>query len=165
MITTQRPAPGSRGRVVLAEDDGDIRRWLAKVLNVQGYDVVELSCGGDLMRQVLTYPFGSLRQGDIVVSDVRMPKQSGVDVLLEVQRRRLGVPVVLMTAHADRINRALALAGGAVALLEKPFNADTLVELLERVAEPSSAHRAAPVSDFPPMDTQVFDEDSSDSSN
>lgn len=112
-----------RPRVLVAEDDADMRALVADILRKEGLDVEELANGQRLLVRVVE-AFGSGREGDagidLIVSDVRMPFCSGLDVLEEVHRSRCRTPVLLMTAFGERdlSSRVQALGGR---LLDKPF--------------------------------------------
>lgn len=126
-----------RPRIVVSDDDPDTVRWLEAALRREGLDAIDGGSGSELMSLISQYPYGALRSGDIIVTDVRMPGHTGLDVLLEIQRRRLPIPVILISGFTDRINRALALAGGCIAFLEKPFRAEALVSILKRFDAPT----------------------------
>lgn len=72
---------------------------------------------------------------DLVISDIRMPGASGVELLNVIRRTRVDLPVVLITGYAD-ITVAEALSRGAEAVVNKPFDLDSLFELCERLVKP-----------------------------
>ena len=116
----------ARKRVLLAEDDADIRSLLAWALRDDGYDVVEAEDGAQLLARLdEAGGVGSCDPlPDLIVSDIRMPRVSGLDVLERLQRDGVGVPVVLVTAHGDATTVRQAERLGAAAVLHKPLDLD-----------------------------------------
>lgn len=124
----------TRPRVLLAEDDGEMRRLVAERLVKSGYDVVEVASGIELLRKLedhLCHARGV--SFDAVVSDVRMPGASGLGGLQLVHELDPALPVVLMTGFPDEVRDAAARLG-AVSLLHKPFPVQRLVDVLQAVA-------------------------------
>jgi CheY-like chemotaxis protein len=123
-------------RVVLAEDDVQLRRLLATALRGGGYEVIEASDGQELVDRIVDAIGADAQPSDpiIVVSDVRMPGLGGLDVLaaLECAGRRL--PIILMTAFADEDLRAEAHSLGARIVLTKPFDLNALRGAIERLS-------------------------------
>jgi DNA-binding response OmpR family regulator len=111
-----------RPRVLVAEDDAHMRDLVAQILRKDGLDVEEVADGQHLLLR-LVEAFLPRRQGaaiDLVVSDVRMPFCSGLDVLKKVHLSRYATPVLLMTAFGeDGLDRRVRELGGR--LLDKPF--------------------------------------------
>jgi len=107
--------------VVLAEDDHELRRLLASALRSDGHSVLEASDARELREHLLGGPMP-----DLVVSDVRMPGESGLDVLRWLRSTGSKVPVVMITAFGDAEAHAEAKACGAAAMFDKPFEIDDL---------------------------------------
>jgi two-component system nitrogen regulation response regulator GlnG len=78
---------------------------------------------------------------DVLVTDIRMPGRSGLDLLEEIRSQRPRLPVIVMTAHSDLESAVAAYQGGAFEYLPKPFDIDQAVELVRRAAE--QLHRSA----------------------
>jgi CheY-like chemotaxis protein len=114
-------------RVLLAEDDGEMRRVVADALRGDGYDVVELADGGRLLVDIAA----RLKTGiggdslDLIVSDIRMPICSGLQILSALRDAHWRTPVILMTAFGDEATRKQAESLSAV-LFDKPFDLDDL---------------------------------------
>jgi CheY-like chemotaxis protein len=112
-----------RPRVLLAEDDADMRRLVGLVLRMAGYNVVEADSGVMLLRRVeLAASRGAQPPYDAIVSDVYMPDLTAIEVLEALQSRDLSVPIVLITAYGNEETRAEAKSLGVVDLLEKPLD-------------------------------------------
>src|SRR6266571_3836139 len=116
-------------QVWLVDDDASIRWVLEKALKGGG---MHAKCfdGAD---NALT----ALRADapDVLMTDIRMPGRSGLDLLKEIQVSRPGLPVIVMTAHSDLDAAVAAYQGGAFEYLPKPFDVDGVADLVRRAAK------------------------------
>lgn len=123
-------------RVLIADDDLEMRQLLALLLTQSGYEVELAADGNELLQRLNRADAGDAP--DVVVTDVHMPGWGGLQVLPWVRNWRPQTPIVLITAFAEPEVRALADELGAAAVLDKPFDVDALTnaidELLTRVA-------------------------------
>jgi DNA-binding NtrC family response regulator len=103
-------------RILVVEDEESLRITLAANLELEGYEVVEASNGKEAIELLDGGKF------DLVLSDIRMPQATGVDVLLHVKEHHPGLPVVLMTAYAMEDQVRTAMSEGVFAVLKKPFD-------------------------------------------
>lgn len=118
---------------MLAEDDDDMRELIATHLAREGMRVIEVEDGFELGDYLaLCRPGGDVREPDVVVTDVRMPGESGPEALLHSHFHHS--PVVLITAHLDAEARAFAARVGVVAIFEKPFALKDLVAAIRKLA-------------------------------
>jgi DNA-binding response OmpR family regulator len=111
-------------RIVVAEDDGEMRALIAGGLRRGGFEVVELGNGWQLLECLARNhlnPDDPEQVVDLVISDVRMPGKSGLDVLAGLRWADWPVPVILITAFGDRHTHAEARRLGAIAVFDKPF--------------------------------------------
>jgi len=110
--------------VLIIEDDTDIRNFAARVLEMEGYEVLQAGDGEEGMRLV--------REGRIglVLLDLRLPKRSGwgVLVMLKSEPRLSAIPVIVFTASVAVVQRERALKMGAAEYLIKPLSASSLKE-------------------------------------
>jgi CheY-like chemotaxis protein len=126
--------------VLLADDDLELRSLLSSELQRVGYAVTEVASGTDLLDRLASDLIESARpQFDLLVSDVRMPGWSGLEVLRGLRRAGLRLPVVLITAFGDPKSHRTADRLGAV-LLDKPFDLD---DFRDAVAAELSQARSA----------------------
>ena len=109
-------------RVLIADDDAQMRGWLLRALSVMGHQA-EAVDGADtlLVRAVEFNP-------DAVISDIQMPGGDGVAVGLWLQKTRPGCRIVLMTGDPGRAEEARA--AGFARVLDKPFTLDGLASAL-----------------------------------
>lgn len=115
-------------RVVLAEDDAEFRSVVAAVLRKAGYEVIEAEDGErlvDLMADGFLMEEGP-GSYDLVISDVRMPGWTGLEVLRSLRTAGDRTPMLLITAFGDDRVHEEARRLGAVATLDKPFDLATL---------------------------------------
>ena len=114
-------------RVLVAEDDYDMRAMIASALRADGHTVVETVNGIELLDAIATGLVSHRPEDafDVVLSDVRMPRINGIDVITRLRRANWSVPVVVMTASGDAEFLARLRALG-IRLLEKPFDLDDL---------------------------------------
>lgn len=125
-----------RPRVLLAEDDPPMRSFLAESLQRAGYQVVLCENGWELISHLASFILGSQdhERVDAVVSDIRMPGVSGLEILEGATDCVDYPPTILITAFGDTATHAEALQFGAVAILDKPFDVDDLLRELRAVA-------------------------------
>lgn len=125
-----RPAQARRPRVLLAEDDDELRDLLTFYLEGAEMDVDEVDDGVELLDALC-------RCGDkydLVVSDVRMRGLSGVQVLGMTEHDANRPRVLMITAFPDAATERSALALGASAILAKPFELDEFVAIAQMIA-------------------------------
>lgn len=129
-------APLRSLRVVLAEDDVEFRRLLARTLRIHGYEVVETSTGVDFLELFADALFKNANLDavcDLIVTDVRMPGLSGLTILDGLRNAGCEIPAIVVTAFGDDTTREAARSLNAT-LIDKPFELDELCELADRLA-------------------------------
>ena len=121
-------------KILIAEDDANIRLGLAATLESEGYDV---TAAGDGAQALKLFGQGKF---DLVILDVMMPKASGYDVCRELRARGERTPVLFLTAKGEEIDKVVGLKLGADDYVTKPFGVH---ELLARVEALLRRARAA----------------------
>jgi signal transduction histidine kinase/DNA-binding response OmpR family regulator len=123
--------------VLIVEDNADVRSYVRRLLTPR-YRVVEAQDGNEGLEAV------KLHHPDLVIADVMMPRRSGFDLCrdLKADEALSHLPVVLLTAKADRESRHEGLEVGADAYLAKPFDAEELLLRVENLIELRSQLRA-----------------------
>ena len=106
--------------VHVIDDDDDVRESVRLFLTTEGFDARTYASATDFLAKL------NPNESGCVVTDVRMPGMSGIDFLAHVAARRLSLPVIVITAHADVPLAVRAMKLGAVDLIEKPFRPDEL---------------------------------------
>jgi CheY-like chemotaxis protein len=112
-------------RVVIAEDDEDMRDVLCELVSGLGVEVVPASSGGDLI--LLLTDDGPV---DLLITDVRMPWMTGFQVALSARNSGLQIPIIIVTAFPDDALRAQVEHLGSAVLLAKPFRPEELLSLV-----------------------------------
>ena len=124
-----RSAPPARraARILVAEDDFEMRRFLISRLRKDGYDVTEAADGAQLLTR-LNPGLSRSEQFDLdlIISDIRMPGVSGLEVLAGLRTYAGAPPVILITAFGNPETHAEAERLGAVAVFDKPFDVDAV---------------------------------------
>jgi two-component system, chemotaxis family, chemotaxis protein CheY len=112
-------------RVLVVDDEPDIRATVAEMLEIEGYSVDEASNGADALRAIEASP------PDLILLDMRMPVLDGWGFAAELSRRDVDIPIVVMTAARDAARWAAEIA--ASASLSKPFGFDDLIRTVSEV--------------------------------
>jgi DNA-binding response OmpR family regulator len=141
-------APAVRPRILVADDDTEMRRLVAESLRKDGYEVTEEPDGGRLLVRVAAlHSFDrTVDPFDLIVSDIRMPVCSGLDIVKGLREAHCSTPVILMTAFGDDETRAQAETLDAV-LFDKPFQIGALraiVRTLLAKRPPGATRRPGP---------------------
>jgi DNA-binding response OmpR family regulator len=139
---TQSP-PSRKSRLLLAEDDFELRELLACVLRADGHDVIEARDGNELWSLLSEESRGDGEPFALVVSDVRMPGLTAFDVLSKLQRSLADTPVILITAFGDQTTHLRALRLGASRVFDKPFDCDDLRAAVHETLNQQQARRAS----------------------
>lgn len=116
------------GRILLVEDDDDVRRSLQSWLTRAGYEVVEAADGNEAVRL-----WRQLNGADLAIVDMFMPEKDGLECILELRAFSPGVPIIAISGGgaSGRIDiLADAKLLGAVATLQKPFSLPALLSLV-----------------------------------
>lgn len=113
-----------KAKILIAEDDANIRLGLVATLESDGYAVTAASDGAQALRLFPQEKF------DLVVLDIMMPKASGYEVCRELRARGTRVPVLFLTAKSEEVDKVVGLKLGADDYVTKPFGVH---ELLARV--------------------------------
>ena len=119
--------------VWIVDDDRSIRWVLEKTLSREGIPFKSFASATEAISQLEL----GVEPPQVLLSDIRMPGQSGLELLQEVKTRHPAVPVIIMTAYSDLESAVAAFQGGAFEYLPKPFDVDQAVELIRRAIDES----------------------------
>jgi DNA-binding response OmpR family regulator len=110
--------------ILVVEDDPSIQRGLELNLQVEGYSVITASDGEEGLKQALE------RRPDILLLDVMLPKLSGFDICRQIRKQGLTMPIIMLTAKTQEIDKIMGLELGADDYVTKPFS---VAEVVARV--------------------------------
>jgi len=137
----KRPALTNPHRVLLAEDDDEMRTLLAWWLRKDGYEVTECDHGIDLINRI--DPLDAWEESEefnLIISDIRMPGISALEVLEDVRHSGTECPpVILITAFGDKETHQKAHQLGAAAVFDKPFDFNELLAKVHELVPPRSS--------------------------
>lgn len=115
-------------KILIAEDDDNVREFVSRALRHAGYEVVEAEDGG-LASEIIAEQDG---QFDLLLSDIKMPVMDGIALALSVAASHPDLTIVLMTGFADQRERAHGLDQLIYDVIPKPF---TLQALMDKVSD------------------------------
>src|SRR5882724_10472575 len=119
-------------KILIADDQEMMRDSLAATLAREGHEVIAAGDGQAALQRLS----GSGRV-DLLISDLKMPKMTGIELLAETKKLRPDMPVVLMTAFASVQTAVEAMKLGAYDYIQKPFDGEEIKMLVERTLEHS----------------------------
>jgi CheY-like chemotaxis protein len=120
-------------RILLAEDDADMRRLLAQTLAQEGYSVTECSNGIQLLDHLSGFlDLRPLEPFDVIISDIRMPGLTGLEILEGLHGDAGLPPMILITAFGDEATHSAAQHAGALITLDKPFEVEELLAIVRQ---------------------------------
>lgn len=129
--------------VWIIDDDRSIRWVLEKALLRDNIPCMTFSAASEALAEL------QRSQPSAVLSDIRMPGVSGLELLQQLKERLPKVPVIIMTAYSDLDSAVAAFQGGAFEYLPKPFDVDQAVELVRRALSESVSRNTPETSDVP----------------
>jgi DNA-binding NtrC family response regulator len=121
-------------KILVVDDEAEIRSLLAAVLQSKGYEVVTAEDGAAALQAV------PRERPAVILMDLSMPRMNGMDALPEIKRLDPELPVIICTAHADLATAVRAMKLGAYDYLTKPFDVELLILTLERAVERHRLH-------------------------
>ena len=126
------------GRVLVADDEEDLRSFLAEALERAGHEVIQVADGAAALRVASEEPF------DVVLTDLRMPGSDGMTVVRAMRTEQPDVEVIVLTAFGDVASAVEAMKLGAFDYLEKPVSGPAAIRALVAGALDRRGRLAAP---------------------
>ncbi len=117
-------------KILVVDDEEDILWGLSEELSRHGWEVITASNGTEALSVLESTP-----DLDFLITDVRMPDISGIDLLLKAKEINPQIKAIVMTAHGTETLRSEAIQRGAISYLEKPFDFDQLLSVIQEKEE------------------------------
>jgi len=114
-------------KILIIEDDEEMTSLLKEFLNEEGYETDSVDNGSEAYRRLVKEDF------DLIITDIRMPGLTGLDILPGVRKLQPEAPIIVMTAFGSEEVYHKVLERGATAYLEKPIHLDHLRNLIEEM--------------------------------
>ncbi len=122
----------------IVDDDQSIRWVLEKALSKAG---IQTTCYSEASAMLTTL---EQQQPNVIISDIRMPGMSGLELLEKVHQQHPTLPVIIITAHSDLDTTVAAYQGGAFEYLPKPFDVNDVIEQTRRACESQTQNEEEP---------------------
>jgi two-component system nitrogen regulation response regulator NtrX len=120
-------------RILICDDEADIRESLRTLLVEEGFDVTAVASGVNAVSEAPDH--------DALLLDIKMPGQDGLETLAKLRARGVGTPVVMISGHGDVKTAMEAVRAGAADFLEKPVSSEHVLNALRRVLETTRLSR------------------------
>jgi len=139
-------------RVLVAEDDANIREGLVEILESEGYAALAAADGDEALALF------AAESPDFICLDIMMPNKSGYDVCREIRKTNERVPIIFITAKSEEIDKVVGLELGADDFITKPFGVKEVVARIRAVSRRCLAAQAPAdaTRSFTMIDLEVF---------
>ena len=126
--------PAKHPRILLAEDDHEMRSLIAWTLHRAGYKVTECRSGFELFQHLrASLEYSKSKGYDLLVSDIRLPGFNAFEVLEDMQSQGECPPIILITSFGDDATHKRAKQMGVAAMFDKPFDMDDLTKMVREL--------------------------------
>ena len=136
----ESPSMVKKARILVADDEPNLRRVLTAILLREGYEVLSAADGAEAL-ELLSANKSTI---DVVITDLKMPKVDGMEVLRRVATQAPSCPVIMITAFGSVYNAVQAVKAGAFDYVEKPFEQNQIRVVVEKAVKQSAANRTGP---------------------
>ena len=116
-------------RVLVVDDEASMRRNISDLLSPLGYETLEAGDGEEALEKLV------LVKPHVIILDINLPKKDGLTVLMELKAKSYDIPVIIFTAYGTSERAIKAMKMGAFDYLEKPFELDEFILIVERAYE------------------------------
>ena len=129
--------------ILIVDDELSMRQFLKILLEKEGYTVATAADGQEALTLASQQPF------DLVISDIRMPGMSGLDLLAQLKQVKADIGVIMITAFASPDDAVAAMKNGAFDYITKPFNVDEIKSVIRAVLKKQQKAEPQAASGFP----------------
>jgi len=123
-------------KILVADDEQNLRRVLAALLRREGHEVIQAASGLEAIER--------LADVDVVITDLRMPGADGMEVLRSAAKHHPHVPVIMITAYGSVGQAVEAIKAGAFDYIEKPFEQEAIRVIVDKAIGQAAANRLSP---------------------
>lgn len=116
--------------ILIVDDDAAVMKPINQILQDFEHQTLCANNGADAIQQLMAHSDIGL-----VISDIRMPKMDGIELLRQIQMRKPGLPVLLMTGYGDESIAVRAFKEGAFDYIKKPVSLRTLLNIIKRLED------------------------------
>jgi DNA-binding NtrC family response regulator len=116
-------------RILIAEDDQDIRNILTMILEGEGYEIIQAENGDEALKTIRTQHI------DLLLLDIKMPKLSGIDVLYYMHKEGYKIPVIILTAYSQAKEDPEVKQENVLAFLVKPISFNELKSKIKDILQ------------------------------
>jgi two-component system, LuxR family, response regulator FixJ len=124
----------SEATILVVDDHESVRSSIRALLESAGFQVRDYASGFACLADIAA-------GGDCLLMDLRMPQMSGLELLEELTRRQIDIPVIVVTGHGDVGRAVAAMKAGAFDFIEKPFDDESLLASIRRALAQGRQHR------------------------
>jgi DNA-binding response OmpR family regulator len=125
----------NKKRILVVEDDAEMRSLLKDFFTEEGFEIDSVSNGSEAFRILVRELF------DLVITDIRMPGLTGLDILPGIKKLQPNVPIIVITAFGSDEIRDRAMARGATSYLEKPLRFPELRTMIREIISSKEKNR------------------------
>lgn len=118
-------------RILLVDDENELVDALAERLDLRGFYADGVTSGAEALARVRAEGY------DVVVLDVKMPGESGIEIMKSIKKEKPDLPVILITGHGSAQDGEQGLNEGAFDYLQKPIQLETLIKKINEAAASS----------------------------
>lgn len=119
--------------ILIVDDEADFRFSAGVVLRKAGFQVSEAEDGSEALSVVLGSKFRGTSPVDLILTDIRMPRMSGIELIEGLKGYGIETPILVFSGYADRPMVEILRTMGYSDYMEKPFNPDALIRQIEEI--------------------------------
>ncbi len=124
-----------KARILLVEDEANLRRTLSDLLKSDGYEVTTAADGLQAQELAMSQPF------DLIILDIMLPSRSGLDVCRHLRKHDVNIPILMLTARSELTNKVQGFKAGGDDYLTKPFETPELQARVEALLRRTASAR------------------------
>ncbi len=126
---TESMSTKSEKTILIVEDEPELQKLISMGLSVLNVRILTAHNGKEGLKIIESSVV------DAILSDIKMPQMDGIKLLESIRSKEIDIPFVILTGHGDKDSAVQALRMGALDFLDKPFEEDTLVEVMRKAVE------------------------------